>query len=372
MTNLQRLIGLSPAKHTISTSTDKNAHVLITGISGSGKTYLNFNLILQDYLNKIPVVIIDVANSFKVSEMPDEFKKIVGNSITIYTAGRDIIPINPLICKDYIDDGELYTETPNQVASRVASLLKTPCSLGSQQYPAVLRAIIDIYSKASDKLPSFESLLNYLYIANKYAAQAANKIYPITASVQFSDTDANIWNELLSPYKITIFQLSSLGNESIKLVSDIILDDLSKHLQLCGDKLHPTTLVLDELQKLNTSTDSVLGKMLVEARKYGLSAICSTQFLKFNNTTILRQLEQANTKIYFKPAERDFNELEKFLSANSNLNWHEVIRLLEKRRCIVETGQALESELDKLVYVYSIPALLEAINYVPAITVADS
>jgi excinuclease UvrABC ATPase subunit len=50
MTNLQRLIGLSPAKHIISTSTDKNAHVLITGISGSGKTYLNFNLILQDYV----------------------------------------------------------------------------------------------------------------------------------------------------------------------------------------------------------------------------------------------------------------------------------------------------------------------------------
>ncbi|MGN1317528.1 MAG: ATP-binding protein [Lachnospirales bacterium] len=376
-----RLIGVSPLGHKIFTNNNSNHHVLIMGISGSGKTYLNYNLILQDILNNIPVIIIDVANSFKYSEMPDTFKKLLSGRIVVYNATRDMLPINPFALKEYIDDGERFIETPVEVASRIVSLLEQNCNFGSRQYSSTLRVLISMLEEmvASNlQTLTFESLIDRLNIADKFAAQAADKIFPITSCIKFSDTNIDIWHDIIdqNDAKVTIFQLSSLGRHSIKLVSDIILDDMFKHIQLCGDVSSPATLVIDEVNNISTATGSTFGKMLVESRKYGLSIISSTQFLKFSNTCsngeIIRQLEQASTKVYFKPAERDFKDLASILGANSNMNWLEVIRRLSRGKAIVETGQSYENEIDKLVYVYPIEELLKTIGQYNTIEAIDS
>ena len=62
-----RLIGISSSGNKIYTNSCVNPHITITGISGSGKTYLNYNIIIQDLMKGIPVVIIDVSDSYRSS-----------------------------------------------------------------------------------------------------------------------------------------------------------------------------------------------------------------------------------------------------------------------------------------------------------------
>ena len=366
---IRRLIGKSPLGNDISTNSRANNNCLITGISGMGKTYLNYNMILQDYFNGIPVIIIDAANSFKISEMPDIFKKEVSEDIVIYNSIDDILPVNTFSAKEYYDDGKKRTETSNEIADRVASLMKKNCRLGTRQYPAVIKVIksmLDEYSLNSEvKSLTFERLIERLSINDKYSAQAADKLYPIIINVRFSDTLNDIWYDIMDRTnpKITIFQLSSLSETAAHFVIDIILDDMFKHLQLCGNSDLPVTLVLDELQRINLKPGSIFGRILVESRKYGLSTICTTQFYQNLNSTIIRQLEQASTKIYFKPTDRDLKYLVKLLKTNSDFNWKEVIKRIDRKMCIVETNQYYNSELDKLVYVYPMEKLMEVIGY---------
>lgn len=367
-----RLLGVSMLGNKIYADNNRNSHILIQGTSGSGKTYLNFDIILQDIINDIPVIIIDVANSFRYNEMPEEFKRLLSGKIVVYKANRDVLPINPFSTKEYIEDGERCIETPEEVSNRVTAILKKICNLGCRQYSSVLMVIKEMLKEniESNGNPlTFETLIARLKITSKYADDAADKILPIINGINFSDTYEDVWYDIMdgSNPKVTIFQLSSLGSVAIKLVTDVILDDMFKHLQLCGDVSSPVTLVIDEVNNISTATGSIFGKMLVESRKYGLSIISSTQFLKFSNTCtngeIIRQLEQASTKLYFKPAERDYKDIVSILGANSNMNWLEVIRRLNRGKAIVETGQSFGSERDKIICIYPMNELLKAIEY---------
>lgn len=371
---MKRLLGRSCLNNNIYSNDNSNNHILITGVSGSGKTYEIYNIISQDIKKGIPVVIIDTASSFKLSEMPKEFKTLTSGFITEYNASREVLPINPFALKEYIDEGVYYTETSNEVANRMSSIFKRNLKLGCRQYPTVLGTIMCMLNEKVSL--TMDSLIERLYITDKYAAQVAEKLYPITTSVKFSNTTKDIWCDITdrSAPKITIFQLSSLGKDAARLCADIILDDFFKHLMLVGECDTPVTLVLDELQNLDLDNEAILSKMLKESRKYGLSMVCCTQHLTFKSSssnTIIRDLEQAGTKLYFRPAEIDIFKLIKLLAVNSNLYWGEVVKKLQRGRCIVETGDKNFNDLDKLVYVYPIDKLYKELGYVPTMLLED-
>lgn len=130
-----------------------------------------------------------------------------------------------------------------------------------------------------------------------------------------------MWECILNSDKaeLTIFQLSSLADMPLRIVSDIIMEDMFRYVKL--NYKSSVTLVLDELHNMTIKTDSIIAKLLAESRKYGMSLICSTQFMKFtNDKTIVGKLEQAGTKIYLAPNEQDRKSLIALLSDGTRAN----------------------------------------------------
>ena len=72
-----------------------NRHLLITGKSGQGKSYLIQCMLLELSRQKISSLVIDFADGFKMSKLENSFKSFLGDKIKQYIVARDKFPINP-------------------------------------------------------------------------------------------------------------------------------------------------------------------------------------------------------------------------------------------------------------------------------------
>lgn len=340
-----------------------NNHIFITGKSGTGKTHLIYILTVQAIYENIPVVVLDVGNSFNYYRLPDNMKEYLSDKMTVFDASKGIIPVNPFAFKVYTEDNEVHTETEDEVAGRIASMLKAALKLGEQQHAGVLRTLKELFKEIVSGI-DFEFFYQWLSEQKGPCKSAASKLYPIINSVRFSANPVNVWNDILDNNSIlTVFQLSKLDSCTQKVAIDFILDDLNKHISINGTQDKPFLLVLDEIQNINTTEGSPIGKLLTESRKYGASLICSTQFQDFNrkNTIITQQLEQAATRVYFKPGDDEILRIAKLLSNGNLQKWKNILKTMGVGCCIIEDGRTL-NEADMLVKVMSMETLFKELN----------
>ena len=73
----------------------------------------------------------------------------------------------------------------------------------------------------------------------------------------------------------------------------------------------PVWLVCDEFQSLNLKEGSVLTQILREGRKFKLSLLMATQTLSSFDVGCRAILQQAGTKLYFRPSESDVRKVSK-------------------------------------------------------------
>jgi DNA phosphorothioation-dependent restriction protein DptH len=122
-------------------------------------------------------------------------------------------------------------------------------------------------------------------------------------------------------------------------------------------------LIIDELQKISIKStgELPLDRLMVEGRKFGAGLICSTQLIDFDkNNKLYKQLAQASTRIYFKPALSEIAAVAKILSIGSNLNWKSILKSMGVGCCIVENG-SVGDENDKLVKVVAFERLIDVL-----------
>ena len=360
----KRLIGIGPNGNQIYAVSSMNPHILITGCSGSGKTYLTYNIMIQDILRNIPVIIIDVADSFKLSELPDEFKAELFNRIKIYDIAKEGIPIDIFSPKKYMNSNEIIkTETFNDVADRIASILKKSFRLGKVQYATLRKAVFSIIQEDG---VTFKMLIEKLFNGNNDSKHLAEKLSPVLENINISTPQGDMWEGILNSDKaeLTIFQLSSLADMPLRIVSDIIMEDMFRYVKF--NHKSSVTLVLDELHNMTIKTDSIIAKLLAESRKFGMSLICSTQFMKFtNDKTIVGKLEQAGTKIYLAPNEQDRKSLIALLSDGTRANknkWQSIIKDMSRGKCLVINDSNNRDESGVMAYIYPIGELIKEVK----------
>jgi hypothetical protein len=233
-----RIIGISKTGKVVMCSENGNKHITITGASGTGKTYLNCVFILQAIAQGIPVVVIDVGNSFSKKHLPLGAQDFLNERMVVYEAKEDI-HINPFILKKYMDD-EIYVETPDDAANRIAGIFKTSFKLGSLQYSSLLMAVTELMNDYNDNIVesiTMDMIYDKLMSMNTgYARNVALKIYPVMNGVHFSKNKEEDWVNILDRNipKVTVFQLSKLENYEQKLTADFIIDDLNKYISING------------------------------------------------------------------------------------------------------------------------------------------
>lgn len=289
------------------------------------------------------------------------------NKLRYCNCDQEPIPINPLrLFCNRSNTGEISYETAEKAADRIVDTIKSGISFGCVQENAVYDACVQGLSITGfDDIVNpnniyadyiFENLDNYCFslktlgfllneaaISNKSALTAYNKMKKIIENISFSQRNDDCWKEVLyTEGNVSIWDFSDILSKSTKKVAvNFVLSDLFNYIRLNGSLEKPFLLVVDEVQEIFRE-ESPMMSLLTQGRKYGLSCICTTQYCKFSkNSQVLNCLEQAGTRIIFKPDPSDYRYILRFLcedKANERV-YRELFGKVGRGRCIVHTGK---------------------------------
>jgi DNA phosphorothioation-dependent restriction protein DptH len=316
-----------------------NRHLIVFGRSGQGKTYCIQGLLMEMVKHQLNSMVIDYTDGFLPEKLEKEFiKKVQPKTDLVVHKPLDLNPFN--IQTQQIAGIQISDKTYD-VASRIASVFNAVYSdIGSQQLPTLIKTIEDGLELFGVDY-SFDKMLKDLQDAGKHGEALANKLSPMVRANLFScEHLTNGWEGIYKSKQPTtrLIQLARLSRDTWRLATEFILWDLYSYVCANGDKNIPIPVVLDEVQNLDQTLDSPLGKMLTEGRKYGLSLILATQTLSNLKKDEQDRLFQAAHKLFFAPAETEIDSyaklLEQAVPASNKKAWLQELAKLKKGECI--------------------------------------
>lgn len=317
-----------------------NRHLLITGRSGQGKTYFIQSALKELASSKVPAVIIDYTEGFKVSQLEPEFKEYMGDRLKQFIVAKDKFPINPFKKgKKELDEGFYIEEDPADVAERFKSVIGAVYKdLGVQQLNSIYQAVIKGIKKYGNKF-NLNDLKDELEVdVTSYSKTALAQLSLLIDKNPFDSELEFEWEELHSGEgNLFIIQLTSFTREVQILITEMILWDLWNYKAQHGSKDKPFVVILDEAQNLNFGENSPSTRILTEGRKFGWSAWFATQFLKGQmDKAAISRLQNSSEKIYFAQTEEEAVTVANIFAQNNEDKkaWAKKLINLEKGNCI--------------------------------------
>ena len=287
------LLTITPYKISIDIHT--NPHIVISGASGSGKSYTAARIATQiARITKSSVIIIDPHG---------EYKNLLNGGMVINASTSSI---NPL---------DLQGKSPRQRAIEITSLVSSLFKLGPLQERLLEDAILLAYEtrgiienepstwrKTPPTLLDVAQILRQIASKEKRAYIVATYIESLASRV-FTKTRISM-DSILSSRKPVIIDLSSIGERSWQsLYIELFLEKLyvaMKEKDLA--KSIRAVLVIDEahLVASKNSRRNIVANMAAELRKYGLALILIAQRLDDLDKSILAN---TGTKIALRQVE---------------------------------------------------------------------
>jgi len=312
-----------------------NRHLLITGSSGQGKTYLMQTMIKELSAQGISCVVFDYTEGFRKDQLEREFVDGLQEKINERIVYFDGVPVNPFRIQEIEILGRRASEKIPDVATRIADIFTNVYKFGEQQFSA-------IYTACKNGLEAYGDNMNMQIfrkelddINTSFSKSVLSKLTPFFDSVSFNYVEDFDWNSIAnSNGALTIFQLTNFVRELQVVITEIMLWDAWHYNKKYGNKDKPFVVILDEAQNLSHKASSPSAKILTEGRKFGWSAWFATQFLKPQlDDGEINRLQQAAFRVYFKPADNDLTVTSKQLG--SIVDWSDKLRGLQKGQCIV-------------------------------------
>lgn len=315
-----------------------NRHLLITGISGQGKTYGIQTMLYELTKSDISAVVFDYTEGFMVQQLERLFKELLGEKISQHVVYSTGVPINPFQRHEVDLVGQRILEKESDVAARLADIFVHVYDFGPQQYSAIFDAAFNGMKKYGDRMNMrlFQEQLEEVAQTNKAAKSVIAKMSPFFHTVEFTgDLDFD-WGNILytDNAKINIIQLTLFSREMQVIITEMMLWDAWYYTKIYGSKDKPFVVVLDEAQNLSHTIKSPSAAILTEGRKFGWSAWFATQSLKVLKDDEVVRLMQSAFKLYFKPTADEMAKMAKQLDAVGEVNWLSEIQKLKKGQCI--------------------------------------
>lgn len=314
-----------------------NSHLLITGRSGTGKSYLLQKLMLEASQQGVSVVAVDFTGGFAGNKLEPFFLK--SGRIHEFCAYTQGFPI-PLFRRQSIPfSNTLGLEKAGDTAERTADIFSAAFRLGTQQrgllYDGILRGL---RTEASLNLGQLVSILQSCRTSRgtiqPCAASLLGHLAPLADKELFGETAAFDWRPLLyGSGKVTVFQLCGFSDYIQRISTEVLLWDLFYALQRTGSKEHPFILVLDECQCLRLGAGSPALRMLTEGRKFGAALWLATQWLARFPAEERGGLEQAANRIYFQPPDSEVWKIASTLGDKAV--WQKRLRSMTIGTCIL-------------------------------------
>lgn len=318
-----------------------NRHVLITGMSGQGKTYAIQCMLYEAAKLKASSVIMDYSGGFAKSKLEKPFKDKLDDTIYQRYIYSDGIPVNPFKRNQIKVGDNFMPEKIVGVAGRLADIFVQVYGFGGQQRSAIYNAIKNGIEKYGDEM-NFEYLKMELEDLNStHSKSVLGKIQPFLDEITFNVSEGFEWGQILYSEKpiIYIFQLDGFNNNTKVIATEIMLWDLYYYSTMHGDKDKPFVVVLDEAQHLSIKENTPSEVILREGRKYGWSAWFATQSVKMLSESEIANLMQAPFRMNFKPTDAEVSYIAKQLSSSNPGDWLDRLQKLQKGQSIIVGAQ---------------------------------
>lgn len=288
-----------------------NRHIIITGISGAGKSVR---------IADIERHIIDSSGTIIALDVNGTHEKMDQKKCNYISAQKDGLNIRFL-------DTSLVESGQESMPNLLQYAMETLCPRqlrGACQLAAVRNALKFAIEHKKDYTTEMQAITYGLEIQDSPAAAGAyNHLCDVLEGNIFRRSEKQFKDGMLN-----VVSLKGINPKTQKRIVEILLAVIWRQMRMSGEDRKQWTLVLDEFQNLAMEKDTVLSQMLTEARKYGLRLILATQTLTIFTKKELAVLNQAAIKLFFQPGSSDTKSVAEFIEPGKRDRWMmELLRL---------------------------------------------
>lgn len=295
-----------------------NSSILMTGISGSGKTCRMNQIELEAAINGDIVIALDLNQSHEEGQIFGPLRERyfhLENRVNILEEGMELNFLRPMKNENFV----------NLVNSAIKSLTAAT-RLGTRQIGALRTAII----YAIKNLNNFENEMaaiteGLLQQGSRDADAVYEKLWTLLNCGVFRASSKRI-----EPGKINILSFKNIDAMTQVIIAEIIMAYLWRSAQYYGQAMNRKILVvLDEFQNLALCKDSALWNMLREGRKFRMSFLLGTQSLDYFTKDKNCILGQVGVRLYFRPAIKEMRDIARTIDEKEKEAWLKRLSMLK-------------------------------------------
>lgn len=142
-------------------------------------------------------------------------------------------------------------------------------------------------------------------------------------------------NKQIKKDRINIIDLSGLGEDTKQVIMEILLAVCWSYIQNEKEKEEKLVLSLDEFQDLSMGKNAIILRMLREGRKFHSSFLLATQTLSTFSKEAVSVINQAATRVYFRPPVNELEKTAREIEPGNHLKWKKKLSGLKVGHCIV-------------------------------------
>lgn len=292
-----------------------NSHIMLTGLSGSGKSVRMLDIINHASQQGRTILVFDKD----------------GTGYDIPKSNR-ISAINDGLNLNFLGRIDTSSEEKRRLnLMNATDLLSAGVHFGGRQR-ACLRKVIEEAAKNRQKFPDDMQAISYFLQSER--SSVADSVFDALWGV----LEGNIFRQgngcFLKSGNVNVISFAGMNPKLQVQVIEIMLSAIWHRFRERGCCGKECLLCIDEMQSLSLKKETVLFELLTEARKYGLSLLLATQTLDIFNSTEQAVLGQAAVKVFFRPQENDVRKVAKMVDLSNVERTEMILRNLKK-------GQAL-------------------------------
>ena len=314
-----------------------NGHMVILGGTGGGKTTEEIKVMVGMAKQNVTILAFDTNNIFSDSQIHsaylNEFKKYL-HEVDAYSEGICVPLFTPLTFSD--GEKEKIVDTIDTVTEAFSNTFK----FGVKQKSILRTAVGAVVRNDLYKSNGIEALATMLdEIGTAEAAYVKDRISQITEHNIFVDGEL-----FIQPGKINLVRISKFSDDTQRKVMEILSAFLWKYATKEKFKQNGLYMVFDECQNMDLGKRGMIGKILVEGRRFNLNLILSTQVLS-QEAHIKKLMTQAALILNFKPALSELRTVAKLIGGSSEDSWVVILKRLKRGEFIASGAVVYEDNL---------------------------